>query len=214
MQLRELYLQINPSGQKMMDARDRNRTFEPIRARIMARDKSTCQFCGFIATDSQIKILNIDGNYNNNNPRNLISACSICARCMLIGSFESGAEQESVERLIVCNELSQVQLNHLYRVLLTSMSDPTLEQCEVSKTIFRSLRNRAALVDEMFGRNASDTRVFVQSVFDSGVSQHKNLRPVLQNLRYLPTRHSFHDEWELWKKQLRNQISQDIKIMF
>lgn len=214
MKLRELYLQINPGGLRAMQMRDRNKAFGPIRSKIISRDKSSCQFCGFRGNPEQMKIMNLDGNYNNNNTSNLCTTCSLCSRCLLLGTFEADSEQDSVERLIICNELSQVQLNHLYRVLLTSMSDATLEQCEVAKTIFRSLRNRASLVDEMFGKNASDTRVFVQSVFDSGVSNHQNLRGILQNLRYFPTRYSFHDEWGLWKSQLREQISKEIDIRF
>lgn len=214
MKLRELYLQINPSGLRMMRMRDRDRAFAPIKAKIIARDNTMCQFCGFKATEQQLNVVNLDGNYNNNSTQNLCAACSICSRSLLIGSYEAANDQDSVERLIICNELSQVQLNHLYRILLTSMSDATLEQHEISKTIFRSLRNRAALVDDMFGKNASDTRVFVQSVFDSGVSNHDNLRVILQNLRYFPTRQSFHDEWPIWKKQLREQLSKDIKIRF
>jgi intracellular multiplication protein IcmJ len=214
MKLRELYLQINPSGLRMMKMRDRHDAFASTKTKILARDNITCQFCGFKGIEQQMNVVNLDGNYNNNSVQNLCIACSICSRAMLLGSFEAANEQDSVERLIICNELSQVQLNHLYRVLLTSMSDATLEQCEIAKTIFRSLRNRAVLVDEMFGKNASDTRVFAQSVFDSGVSSHNNLRVILQNLRYFPTRHSFYEEWPLWKKQLREQVSNDIKIRF
>lgn len=214
MKLRELYLQINPSGLRMMRMRDRHRIFTPIKTKILSRDNLTCQFCGFKASLQQMNVVNLDGNYNNNNIQNLCTACSICSRVMLIGSFEAVNDQDSVERLIICNELSQVQLNHLYRVLLTSMSDATLEQAEVAKTVFRSLRNRAALVDDMFGKNTSDTRVFVQSIFDSGVSNHDNLRAILRNLRYFPTRYSFHDEWPLWRHQLKEQISTDIKIRF
>lgn len=214
MELRQLYLQINPSGWKMMRMRDRNKSFAPIASKILTRDANTCQYCGYSGLAKQMKIMARDGNYNNNKPDNLVCACSICTRCFLVGSFESADEQDSVERLIICNELSQVQLNHLYRVLLTSMSDATLEQHEVAKTIFRSLRNRAILVDEMFGKNASDTRVFVQSVLDSGVGNHQNMRAILQNLRYLPTRYSFHNEWQIWRTQLADKIAEDIKIRF
>lgn len=214
MALRQLYLQINPSGLRMMQMRDRQAAFDSTRNRVIANKNSTCEFCGFKGMPQQMKIINLDGNYNNNTASNLCCTCSICARCLLIGSFEANDDQEAVERLIICNELSQVQLNHLYRVLLTSMSDATLEQSEIAKTAFRGLRNRATLVDDMFGRNASDTRVFVQSVLDSGVSEHQNLRSILQNLRYFPTRYSFHDEWNLWRTQLQEQLSKDIIIRF
>jgi len=212
MALKELYLQINPSGWKMMRMRDRHKAFAPVRSKILSRDNNTCVYCGFAGQSNQMYVVNYDGNYNNNQISNLFTACSVCTRCVLIGSYETTDDQDSVERLIICAELTQVQLNHLYRVLLVSMSDPMLEQCEVAKTIFRSLRNRANLVDEMFGKNASDTRVFTQSILDSGVSTHENLRGILQNLRYLPTRHSFHKEWPLWKTQLRDKISEEIKI--
>jgi hypothetical protein len=122
--------------------------------------------------------------------------------------------QDSVERLIICNELSQIQLNHIYRIILASMANSTLAQAEVAKTLYRSFRNRANLVDEMFGANASDTRVFCQAVFDSGISTHQNLRMVLQNVRYLPARHSFHREWKIWRTQLRQAINPEIKIVF
>lgn len=212
--MRELYLQINPSGWKMMRMRDRNKAFTSTLLKILQRDNNTCQFCGFAGIQKQMYVVNIDGNYNNNVANNMCCSCSICTRCVLLGSFEAGDEQDSVERLIICNELSQVQLNHIYRVLLTSMANPSLGQAEVAKTLFRSLRNRANLVDELFGANASDTRVFSQAVFDSGISEHKNLRHILQNLRYLPTRNSFYKEWPLWKNQLKSQLATDIKMVF
>lgn len=210
--MRKLYLQINHAGAKMMQMRDRNKAFYPIKISILKRDKLTCQFCNFHGIEQQMKIVALDGNYNNNNPKNLLTACSICTRCLLIGSFEASGEHDSVERLIICNELSQVQLNHLYRVLLYSMSDPNLEHCETAKTVFRSLRNRAVLVDEMFGKDASDTRIFMQSVLDSEVASHKNLRGILDNLRYFPSRNSFHNEWSLWGKQLAKAVNTKLKI--
>ncbi len=210
----ELYLQINPSGWKMMLMRDRQEAFFTTKAKIIARDSNTCQFCNFIGIAKQMYVVNLDGDYNNNVAKNLVCACSICTRCVLIGSFEEVNNEASVERLIICNELSQVQLNHLYRVLLTSMSTPSLPQAEISKTVFRSFRNRGNLVDELFGNNASDTRVFSQAVFDSGLASHKNLRTILQNVRYFPTRSSFRREWPLWRKQLTNSIEKDIKILF
>lgn len=214
MALRELYLQINPSGWKMMRMRDRNAAFAATQAKILARDSNSCQFCGFTGIAKQMYIVNLDGNYNNNTVSNLCCACSICTRCVLIGSFETTDNQDSVERLIICNELSQIQLNHIYRIILASMANSTLAQAEVAKTLYRSFRNRANLVDEMFGANASDTRVFCQAVFDSGISTHKNLRMVLQNVRYLPARHSFHREWKIWRTQLRQAINPEIKIVF
>lgn len=212
MALLELYLQINPSGWKLMRYRDQEPGFELIRSKVLYRDANSCQFCGFSGLPSQLYIVALDGNYNNNSYTNLCSACSICTRCVLLGSFETVDEHDSVERLIICNELTQIQLNHLYRLLLTLMSDSSLRQCEIAKTVFRGLRNRAQLVDEMFGTNSSDTRVFMQSVLDSGVSEHKNLRDILQNLRYFPTRHSFSKEWPLWKTQLKERMNEDIKI--
>lgn len=210
----ELYLQINPGGLKMMRMRDRNPAFKSIRKQVLLRDKLTCQFCSFRGEGRQMNIINLDGDYNNNQPTNMCTTCSICSRCLLIGSFEATSESDSVERLIICNELSQVQLNHLYRVLLASMSDASLKHSETAKSIFRSLRNRASLVDNMFGKNASDTRVFVQSVLDSGVSEHKNLRYILQNLRYFPARSSFHNEWALWKPYLKKHCIDDILVQF
>ncbi|MBP9721567.1 MAG: type IVB secretion system protein IcmJDotN [Gammaproteobacteria bacterium] len=212
--MRELYLQINPSGWKMMLMRDRNNAFASLRLKVLDRDNHTCQFCNFTGVPKQMYVINLDGNYNNNIPENMCCACSICTRCVLIGSFEEVDNQESVERLIICNELSQVQLNHLYRILLTSMANKNLPQSEVAKTAFRSFRNRANLVDEMFGPNSSDTRVFSQAIFDAGLSDHKNLRPILQNLRYFPARHSFHREWEIWKAQLKRTVDSSINIIF
>lgn len=209
---KEIYLQINPSGYKMMRMRDQNKMLAQLKPKVLARDHNTCQFCAYTGIPAQMLVVNLDGNYNNNDINNLICSCSICSRCVLLGSFEAEGDQNSVERLIICNELSQTQLNHLYRVLLVSMSDPNLEHYEVAKSIFRSLRSRANLVDDLFGANTSDTRVFVQLVLDSGISQHANLRPILNNLRYFPTRHSFKKEWPLWREQLKHLISKDINI--
>ena len=212
--MRELYLQINPSGWKMMQMRNRNQALNSLLNQILTRDNNTCQFCGFVGMAKQMNIINIDGNYNNNTANNMCCSCSICARCVMIGSFEATDNQESVERLIICNELSQVQLNHIYRVLLTSMANSILPQAEVAKTLFRSFRSRANLVDELFGANASDTRVFSQAVFDSGISDHKNFRLILQNVRYFPTRQSFYREWPLWKTQVKQNLAPDVKMVF
>jgi intracellular multiplication protein IcmJ len=72
--MHELQLAVNLSGWRIFVRRKSDKAFLPVAKRIYQRDAYTCQYCGFQAQDYQ-EIVNLDGNYANNKPENLITAC-------------------------------------------------------------------------------------------------------------------------------------------
>ena len=184
-----LTIQINPSGWSQFQRRRRSKTFPSTRNKIFQRDDYRCQFCSFQAKKFQ-QIINLDGNYRNNKPSNLVTACVLCAHGHFIGSANFG-------NIIYLPEYSQAELNQVVRVLFCAMRDDCLYQ-ETARTLYRSFRNRTQEVEKLFGDNASDSMIFGQSLTDITLPNKEQTDKVFSSLCLLPFRTPLVKPIEYW----------------
>jgi intracellular multiplication protein IcmJ len=102
-----LTLTVHPSGW-LRDGWDEGE--DP--ARILNRDRHTCQFCGLTCPSFQ-SVYHLDGDHARSDPDNLAAACPLCHACQHLG--RETINQEFT--LIWLPELSQAALNHVVRAV-------------------------------------------------------------------------------------------------
>lgn len=212
MDINDISLEINPFGWNLKQQRLKSKAFLEIKTKFIAYKDNTCDLCNYKSKAKYLSVVNKNGNYRDNKGSNFNLACSICTACHFIGSYQSSSDTESVDRLIYCPEISQVQLNQMYRVLFVAMESNNSKYKDIAKSFYRSLRHRANLVDKMFGDNSSDCRIFLQSVMDSNLLKSTNIKKVLKYLRFFPGRSSFREEWAVWEDDLL--LDDYAKILF
>lgn len=203
---KHLVIRVNPIGWQLKQNRDSNVFLSAMIPKTMARDNYRCVFCGYSAPMG-MQVINLDGNYNNNNLDNMATACSLCSRSVFIGSFQHQESEESkIDKIIYLPEISQVQIHHLLRFLFTMMSDEKSEKKDIAELIYSALRKRSKDLESIFGKRTSDARVFAQSVMDANLYNSKNMSEIRKFIRYLPVIDSFKQEITFWHKNLNEKI--------
>lgn len=189
----ELQLTATPGSWRLYSARKADQRFKAFEAKVLQRDKYTCQFCGFQARYFQ-DIVNLDKNYNNNKLPNLVTACCFCAQCFFIESVGVGGYGGG--NLIYLPELTQAELNSLCHVLFCAITNDTGYK-STAQNIYRSFKYRTQAVEEKFGEGTSDPAIFGQLMIDS-VVRDDLARELFHNIRLLPSRAKFRKQIERW----------------
>lgn len=202
----DLTLHAKPGAWRLYAARKADPRFKPFAEKIMARDRFTCQFCGFQAREFQ-EVVNIDGNYKNNKASNLVTSCVFCAQCLFLESV--GVGEYGGGTLIYVPEFSQAELNSLSHVLFCAITNDTGYKSS-AQSIYRSLKFRSQAVEDKFGEGTSNPAVFGQLLIDSGVDQEDIGGKLFQNIRLLPSRAKFRKQIERWAATALDELTTDI----
>ncbi len=194
-------IKLNLSGElnnwEKFKARKKNKAFLEVRNKIFHRDKETCHFCGYHG--ETLEVINYDGNYQNNTPKNMITACILCARCTLLDYYK--LDYSGNDRIIFLPELSQGQLNTLYRILFIEASgDINSEGAYNAKSMIAQLLDRATFLDEKAGCQLSHPGLFLYYL-----NGEKNNPELTNKLRWLPDPLEYQDAINIWKAELNHQ---------
>lgn len=189
-----LFLQANFEGVAYFLQRKEDPSFGEIRTKVFLRDDYSCRYCGFHAKRFQ-QIVAIDGNYRNNALDNLATACVFCMHVQMLGLRNTNA------KIIYLPEISQVELNQFVRVLFCASSMPR-DISDLAKSLYQALRKRASVVEEVFGKDASDSLIFAQSLIDINPEAKKNQQKALAALRLLPAKSYYNRQIEYWSESV------------
>lgn len=191
---RLIYLTASAGSWRLYSARTADPKFQAFQKKILERDNSTCQFCGFQAHEYQ-EIINLDGNYRNNKLSNLVTACCFCAQCFFIESVGVGGYGGG--SLVYLPEISQPELSSLCHVLFCAITNDTGYK-STAQSIYRALKFRSQPVEEKFGEGTSDPAVFGRLLIDSGNTRPEKMAEIFQDIRLLPSRAKFRKQIESW----------------
>lgn len=175
--------------------RKSNEAFRRIAAKVLARDESTCRYCGF-QTEKYLEVINIDQNYSHNHINNLATACQFCANCFFLDAI--GRDGRSGGTIIHLPEISQSDLNHFCRALICSLLREAPYKGKL-QAVYLSLQDRSKPVEEVFGPSAQEPSMFGQSLIDSGLTEQQLKHPILTELKLLPIRKFYKKQAEYWK---------------
>lgn len=183
--------------------RKKNPPFQKLEKTILERDGNACRFCGF-TSDKYQEIVNIDHNYQNNEPGNLATACNFCAMYGFVDGICQGNKQTAT--LILLPELSATALNHFARVLFCCMLKDGPYKGKLLAT-YLSLQERKEPLEELLGPGSSNPLVFGQSILDAQIDLSKQLsHPLTQHIRLLPGRKYFKTQLEYWRQTVFSQL--------
>lgn len=202
MQLLPIVLTAKRGNWQRFIARKHNKRFLAIQEKILHRDHNTCRYCGFQAKQQQV-IVNHDHDYSNNKASNLVTACIFCAQCFFLDQI--GKNNNTGGYIVYLPELTQADLNHICRVLFSSLLRDAPYKGKL-QTTYLSFKDRSIIVDENFGPNSSDPNIFGQTLIDSNLTSKQLQHPILTNLRLLPERKFFTKEIKYWKANIFDQI--------
>jgi intracellular multiplication protein IcmJ len=195
-ELRPIIITAQKGSWRKFTARKRSQKFLQIQARVHTRDNHTCQYCGFYAKEFQ-EIVNADQDYDNNKYENMVTACCFCSQCFFLESL--GLDEKSGGMIIHTPEISQSDLNNFCRVLFCSMDKESAYKGKL-QAVYLSLKDRGKDVENCFGPNTSDPRIFGQSLIDAQLREEQLDHEVLQHLRLLPSRKEFREQIDYWKR--------------
>ena len=121
----------SPGAWRLYSGRKADPRFKSYELKVFQRDRYTCQFCGFQARLFQ-DIVNLDGDYSNNQLANLVTSCCFCAQCCFLESVGVGGYGGGT--LVYLPELSQSEVNSLCHVLFCAITNDTgyknkLDEC-------------------------------------------------------------------------------------
>ncbi len=112
-----LYFSVKTKNWRMDDqnSESADAEFKNVREKVVQRDKFTCAGCGFRSIKYQ-EVHHRDDDHANNDPKNLITACSFCHMVQHIGL--AGMNKEAV--IIWAPEFSQADIHHIVRNALVA----------------------------------------------------------------------------------------------
>ncbi len=189
-------LKLSLSGQlnnwEKFKARKKHPAFLAIRSKILERDRSTCRFCNY--QGDTVEVINYDGNYQHNLPKNLITACIFCARCTLLDYYK--LDYTGGDRIIYLPELSQGQVNTLCQILFceAANADANSEGAYNAKSILSQLLDRPNFFDEKASCQLSHPGLFLYYL-----NGNKCNPELITKLRWLPDLQEYPDAIKIWK---------------
>ncbi len=190
-----LTLMAQPQSWRVFSGRKADPAFKKFAEQVFTRDDFTCQYCGFQAHEFQ-HVVNRDHNYHNNQLSNMITACALCAQCLFIESIDFN--DYGGGRIIYFPELSQAELNGLVQVVFCAIANATNYRTN-AQTIYRDLKLRSQVVDQILGEGMSNPARLGQMLIDAPLEDRERIQQsVLKDLRLLASKTKFEKQIQAW----------------
>jgi intracellular multiplication protein IcmJ len=204
-QIRQLELTANDQGWRLFLVRRDDPSFEKFAQKIFARDRHTCQYCGFVSHTHQ-EVINLDGNYANNKAGNLVTACPFCAQSHFIQAIGQHGFGGGI--LINLPQLTQVQLNALAHATFCDLANSPARYAH-AKNVYRELKLLAKPIENKLGEGMSSPALYGQLLIENASDQMHNLHQSLKDsVRLLPRLEKFTHLIQDYSLQAYRELSQ------
>lgn len=190
-----LTLRAQPAAWRVFTSRKADPRFKQFSKKVWTRDNYTCQYCGFQAADYQ-QVVNKDNNYRNSKMSNLVTACCLCSQCLFLESINYNDYGGGT--IIHMPQLTQAELNGLCHVLFCAIANATSYRAD-AQALYRSLKFRAQVVDQILGEGMSNPARLGQVLIDAPLKNRAEVTSnVIGELRLLPSRTKFSTQINSW----------------
>lgn len=169
--------------------------YKKIRPEVIARDNSTCQFCGFRAEKYQ-EVHHIDDDHSNNELSNLVTTCSLCHANHHLGF--SGIKNRGT--LIFLNPewgMTQASINNIARLLWVSEDSEDQEIKNLCSDVIAKLERCAFAAKKLLGTN--ELSVLADFYLKMSSDLYATRENVLAGVYVLPRKEGFGDALKYWK---------------
>ena len=203
---KQLQLTVKAGTFARFSQRNKDPDFQAIKNQVLNRDRFTCQFCGFQARKYE-EVINLDGNYDNNNLKNIVTACCFCTQCFFLEAIGAGGYGGGT--VIYLPEISQADLNSFCHVVFCAIANGTNYK-ESGLAIYQNLRRRSQAVEDKFGEGTSEPAVLGQLILDYQFNhQGKTYTALLKDLRILASHTKFRKQIEEWAASALTELAED-----
>ena len=173
---------------------DSDKSFpQDLRKELLARDRNTCAFCGWQSAKGQ-EIHHLNDDHADLSRENLVVSCPLCHQCHHLGT----AGISDGGRMIWMPEITQVELNHLCRILFVAMSSKDESYASSAKTLFGSLESRTTLLEQQMTSGASDPSFWAQAFVMMDREAYLSRAERLSGIRLLPSYRRFAPLGKIW----------------
>lgn len=207
--MRDIVLSVKRSSFRSDDAFsvDHDKEFQKVRNKILARDKNSCQFCGFFSDKFQ-EVHHIDDDHSNNSLDNLITTCSLCHMCHHI-SFAGLKDMGTLIYLDPKEGITQAEINSLCRTLWMMEESKNEQVKSVAIEVYFRLYYRSTQIKARLGdSNPMTLGEYLMSLSDD---DYNNRREMLSGIYLLPSRDGFKKQFRHWLKSYKGVSPRDIK---
>ena len=170
--------------------------FDAFKQKVLEQNQWRCYHCGFVAK-KHMHVMNKDGNYFNNQIKNLYAACPLCFWSCNLAYANASGHNRGV--LIYMPEMTQSHINGLMHSIFCSVAGATLHE-GTSEVIHKTMKLRAKVVEDMYGEGRSDPTAFGHMLINAMNIDAKIPEKLLENIRFLPNMLGFIDEVKDWSQ--------------
>lgn len=189
MKLEELNFNCKAGNWQKFHERTLSNNYDKIKSVIMQRDQSHCAYCSYPSEKNEL--VNKDHNYANNQPDNIVLACSLCRQVVLFDGH--GLTDNFGGRVIFLPEIRQIDLNHFMRTLFATMQRQPSFKSRLSDILI-NLEERKDEVEKIFGKTSSQSRFFSQGLLDTMIDEKKIQHELVKSLKFLPDKSMLESE--------------------
>ncbi|MCF6764398.1 type IVB secretion system protein IcmJDotN [Thiotrichales bacterium 19S3-7] len=174
-----LQFEAVPGNYQRFCSRKNSSLFQKVRSDVIQRYHNCCAYCGISVGDDELEVVNINHNYTDNNKKNFAAACQFCTQILLMDQYT--ANYSGNDCMIYFPNMTQPQLNHLYRALWYHIKNKTKEAAFKSKELLAELSDASKTLNQVVGTELSNPGVFVHYLYGRSSD-----RQLLKKIRWLP----------------------------
>lgn len=188
-----------------------------------AKDKHTCQLCGFKAKKNQ-RVIDLNGFYREGDKRsNFVTVCPLCEAPNRLSSFGN----RDIGAFVYIPELTQSEINHIYHIYWGSLSFTKMSEAhkkefddeegtftEILGGFINQMAKRNTTATQMYGAGINDFVTIANILFNLPEKNYENRERMFRHLRFIPNNSFFKKEIEYYEAAIYPNLTKSNREAF